>query len=124
MQVPPKMSTQQEIRASILVGLRAGHTTKEISEFSQIPLRMVSHIKAAYDGDLEGTISTREQQNPRSDQMNNIFVGKVQDMVDEDPERSMRSISRELPVAPSTVGLVVTENIWYKSYSLSVKATS
>jgi len=118
------MSKEQDTRATIIHGLRAHRSVKEISEFNNIPLSTVYSVKARYDEDIAAgaspneVSSQRKQHQRRSDAKDGDFVKQVQDMIDEDPGRSMRSIARELEVSDSTIRRIVEEDLRYKSYAL------
>jgi transposase len=118
------MSKEHDVRAAVILGLRTGRTAKEISEFDNIPLRTVYNVKARYDTEIEAgkspeeISSARKPHRRRSDAKDNDFVEKVQEIIDEDPGRSMRSIARELQVSDSTIRRIVEEDIHYKSYAM------
>ena len=44
------------------------------------------------------------------------FVQQVQGIIDEDPSKSIKAISRDLQVSECTIRRIVHEDIWYKSY--------
>lgn len=83
------MSKEQDTRATIIHGLRAHRTVKEISEFNNIPLSTVYSVKARYDEDIAAgaspneVSSQRKQHQRRSDAKDGDFVKQVQVMIDE-----------------------------------------
>ena len=54
----------------------------------------------------------------RSDAHDEVLVDNIQQLIDEDPGRSMRGISRELTISEFLVRKIVKQDIRYKSYSL------
>ena len=46
------------------------------------------------------------------------MVNQVQEVIDEDPSRSMRKIPRDLGVSNHLIRIIVKQNIIFKSYSL------
>jgi AraC-like DNA-binding protein len=112
------MSAQEEGRAAILAGLRAGKTVKEIVDFTGASERTVFRIKKAFK-ESDGTMtSARKKQRRRSDAKDDTFVRKVKKAVDADPGRSMRSIAADLGVHEKTVRRTVTEQLGYTSFAL------
>jgi hypothetical protein len=103
------MRREHDVRATVILGLRAGRTTKEISGFDNIPLRTVYNVKARHDTEIEAGKSpeeisfARKPHRRRNDAKDNDFEKKVQEIIDEDPGRSMCSIARELQVSDSTI---------------------
>jgi transposase len=118
------MSKERDVRAAIIQGLRAGRTAREISDFNNISLRTVYNEKQRFDESVDSgqspadVSSERKQHKRRSDARDVNFVQLVQEMISEDPGRSMRSMARELEVSDSTIRRVVEEDIRYKSYAL------
>lgn len=118
------MSSEQDRRSAVVCGLRAGRSAKEIAEFHHIPLRTVYDIKKRFDEAVEEGVSPEEVSSARSahkrrsDRLDSEFVGKVQAIIDADPGRSMRSISRELNISEWSVRRIVDEDIRYHSYAL------
>ena len=53
------MSSEEHIRATILKGLRAGRTAKEISIFNSIPLRTVYNSKKRFDTEINNGTSSK-----------------------------------------------------------------
>jgi len=45
-------------------------------------------------------------------------VQKVQGIIDEDPSKSIRAISKDLQVSECTIRRIIHEDIWYKSYAM------
>lgn len=110
------MSKEYDVRATIICGLRAGRTAKEIFKFNNIPLRTIYNVKKVYDADTEVATPKRKIHKVRKDRTSVDMISRIQDMINEDPGRSMRSIARELKMSDSTVRTIVNEDIRYKSY--------
>ncbi len=95
---------QEHIRATILTGLRAGRTKKEIVEFHNLPEATVRRIKNDFDkfvaeGGKEEEFSVmRKKHKRRSDAHDDIMINQVQELINQDLGRSMRKIARDLGV--------------------------
>lgn len=111
-----KMSKEYDRRATIISGLCAGHTAKEISKFNNIPLRTVYNVKKAYDSNPDNATPIRKRHDVRNDRTSSENVNRIQEFVNEDPGRSMRSIARELEMSNATVRKIVHEDLRYRSY--------
>lgn len=116
---------EEQKRAAIVVGLRAGRTPGEIAEFNKLPRSLCYRIKREFDKtiaageDPEDISVDRKPHKRRSDAIRTTeFVKQLQNMVDEDPGRSMRSLAWELNVDEKTIRNCVHEDIRYKSYAL------
>lgn len=118
------MLSEYDKRAAILVALHAGRGASEISDFLKLPSSLVYRVKASYDqglaaGDLSTSTPHRKQHSRRSDSLRTPeFVAKLQNLVDEDPGRSMRSLAAELGVSEGTIRNTVHEDLRYKSYGM------
>ncbi|TRY64189.1 hypothetical protein TCAL_16564 [Tigriopus californicus] len=55
------MSKEQDVKGAVLLGLHAGNSPKEISNFNNIPLRTVYNIKSLFEEDPEGVASARKR---------------------------------------------------------------
>ena len=63
------------------------------------------------------SVAERRKHKPRSDTVRTPqFVHQVQDIIDQDPSKSIRAISRDLQVSECTLRRIVHEDIRYKSY--------
>ncbi|EFN60862.1 hypothetical protein EAG_00186, partial [Camponotus floridanus] len=59
----------------------------------------------------------RKKHEPRSDKVRTPqFVQQVQGIIDEDPSKSIRAISKDLQVSECTIRRIIHEDIRYKSY--------
>jgi hypothetical protein len=84
----------------------------------------MKRVKRQYDafiaggGLLDGFEMTRKDHNRWSDTLDDAIIANIQELVDQDPGRSMRSMARELGLANSTVQKKMSLEIHYKSYAL------
>jgi DNA-binding Lrp family transcriptional regulator len=84
----------------------------------------VHAVKKRYDAFIaagglpEDFSSARKSHKRRSEALDDDIVATLQNLVDEDPGRSMRSLARELGISEKTVRKKMTEDIRYKSYAL------
>ena len=70
----------------------------------------------ASDGYLE-SFDTRRKHKPRSDRVRTPqFVQQAQDIIDEDPTKSIRATSRDLQVSECTISRIAHDDIRYKFY--------
>ena len=116
---------EEQKRAAIVIGLRAGRTPREIADFNNLPRSLCYRVRSEFNEklsageDAEDISVERRPHRRRSDSLRTSeFIEQVQNMVDEDPGRSMRSLARELQVDEKTVRNCVHEDIRYKSYAL------
>lgn len=112
------MSIEYDKRATIIAGLCAGRTAKQISEFNNIPLRTVYNVKKMYDANPDIATPTRKKHNVRKDRTSPETVGKIQEIINQDPGRSMRSIAKEMEMSNATIRKIVHEDLRYHSYVL------
>ena len=118
------MSSERDRRATIIAGLRAGRTVKKIATFNNIAERTVYDVKVRYEVEIQSGVqpecvsSARKAHKRRSDRKGEDFRANVQELIDDDPGRSMRSIARELGVCDKTIRRIVEEEIHYRSYVL------
>jgi hypothetical protein len=81
-------------------------------------------VKRRYDdfiaagGLLEDFSSNRKAHKKRSDSLGVDIVARLQELVDQDPSRSMRSLARELNISEFVVRKKMAQDIRYKSYAL------
>jgi len=111
------MSKEYDVRGSIIYGLHAGRTSKQISEFNNIPQRMVYNMKKVYDAENNVT-PARKKHNKHKDCTNPEIVHRIQEIINEDPGKSMRYIAREMNMSDVTIRKIVANDIRYKSYAL------
>ena len=116
---------EEEKRAAIVVGLRAGRTAGEIAEFNKLPRSLCYRIKKEFDGRVVGgenhdevSVQRKTHKRRRDSIRTPEFVEELQNAIDEDPGKSMRCLARELNVCEGTVRKCVHEDIRYKSYAL------
>ncbi len=62
--------------------------------------------------------SNRKTHKKRSGSLGVDIVARLQELVDQDPSRSMRSLARELNISEFVVRKKMAQNIRYKSYAL------
>ncbi len=83
-------------------GLHAGRTDAENVKFNNLSKSTVKHVKSHYDafitgGDLtEDFKMNRKEHKRRSNTLDAAIIADIQQLVDQDPGRSMRSMAREL----------------------------
>ena len=115
---------QEAQRGAMVMGFRAGRTTKEIAEFNLIPLSTVKCFKKSWEkyleegGDADSFDIKRKPHKRRSDAFQEDMINNIQAMIDENPGRSMRNIATELKISDWSVRRIVKQDIRYKSYSL------
>jgi len=64
------------------------------------------------------SVAKHKKHETRSDKVRTSqFVQKVQDIIDEDPSKSIRTISKDLQVSECTIR-IIHEDIRYKSYAM------
>ncbi len=118
------MNEEERRRATIVNGLRAGRTVKDIVKFHNFKRTTVFDIKKKFDafiaagGRAEDFTGKRKKHKRRSDAMGDDVTGALVDLIDEDPGRSMRSMAKELNISPTTVRRKVRGDIRYKSYAM------
>jgi hypothetical protein len=95
------MNAQEKIRATIASGLHAGRTVSEIVKFHNLSKSTVKRVKRRYNafiaggGLLEDFEMTRKDHKRQSDTLDDAIVADIQELVDQDPGRSMRLMARE-----------------------------
>ncbi len=99
---PSGMNSEEKVHVIIIPGLRAGRSVKEIVKCHNLKRTTVWDVKRCYDtfiaagGLPEDFSSERKTHSRRSDAMDISIVASLQELVDQDLGRSMRSPSREL----------------------------
>ena len=103
------------------MSIHAGHQNPEISKWLNVDSSFVRKVRrelVASNYDYEAT-AVRDEHSRRSDCMRDAeFIARVQDMVNNDPGRSMRAMARELHVSEKLIRQCVKEDIRYKSYKM------
>jgi hypothetical protein len=118
------MSTEEKICATIVSGLRAGRSVPEIVKFNNLKKSTVCDVKRGYDdfiaarGLLEDFSSDRKTHKKRSNFLGVDIVTRLQELVNQDTSRSMRSLARELNISEFIVRKKMAQDIRYKSYAL------
>lgn len=111
-------------RGAIVSGVRAGKTNREISEFNNIAISTVKDVAKAYrifieeGGKDEDYDIKRKTPRRRSDAHGPEIVAQVQELINQDPGRSMRKIAADLSVSDFLIRKIVKEDIRYRSYCL------
>ena len=110
------MTTQESRRSACFEAFRAGRTAKETADFFIYSLRNVCDLQRHFDKVAVG--SKPEEVSPshrapkrlcdsslsrEKDTRTPQFMMKLQELVDEDPSRSIRSMTREMNVSAMTV---------------------
>ena len=115
---------QEAQRGAIVTGIRAGRTNREIADFNNISYNTVKNYAREYNnfieegGQDEEFEIKRKRHCRRSDAHNKELVDRVQQLINDNPGRSMRKMAEELEVSEWLIRKVVKEDIRYKSYSL------
>jgi hypothetical protein len=118
------MNAQKKNRATIASGFHAGRMVSEIVNFHNLNKSTVKHVKCRYDAFIAGGglpedfEMTRKDHKRRSDTLDDAIIADIQELVDQDPGRSMRSMARELGLANSIVQKKMSLEIHSKSYAL------
>jgi transcription initiation factor TFIIIB Brf1 subunit/transcription initiation factor TFIIB len=116
------MSTEEKIRETIVTGLRAGRSVPEIVKFNNLKKSTVRDVKRRYDAFIAARRlqlqSDRKIHKKRSDSLGVDIVARLQELVDQDPSRSIRSLARELDISEFVVRKKMAQDICYKSYAL------
>ena len=115
---------QEAQRGAVICGIRAGKTTREIADFNNIAMGTVKQISKAYrtfieqgGEDAEYDIK-RKTPRRRSEAHGAEIVAQVQELINQDPGRSMRKIAADLGVSDFLIRKIVKEDIRYRSYAL------
>ena len=111
--------TQEMKRHSVIDAMHAKHSDFEISQFFNVVRPFVHKVRReleASDGDVESVGSGRKHKPPSDTVRTPQFVQQVQDIIEEDPSKSLKAKSRDLQVSECTIRSIVHEDIRYKSY--------
>jgi hypothetical protein len=120
---PPSGMNSEKVHAIIISGLLAGRSVKEIVKFHNLKRTTVWDIKRHYDtfiasrGLSEDFSAERKTHSRRSDAKDIIIVACLQELVDQDPGRSMRRLARELGISEASMGNKMAQDTRYKSYA-------
>ena len=111
-------------RHAVIVAIHANHSDLEISEFlkfARLFVHKVSRVRSIWWPCRKCCQKThkRKKHKARSDRVRTShFVQQVQGIIDEDPSKSIKAISRDLQVSECTIYRIVHEDIRYKSYEM------
>ena len=118
------MSAEEMRRATIVGSLRAGRSVKDIVLLFGFKRTTVSDVKKKFDAHItQGGLPAefgckRKTHERRSDALGDGFVADLEDIIRQDPGRSMRSLARELDVHEKTIRRKVKGELNLKSYAL------
>jgi len=106
---------------AVIFAIHANHSDLEISRFLKVAQSFVNKVRReleASDGNME-SVAKRKKHETRSDKVRTSrFVQKVQGIIDEDPSKSIRAISKDLQVSECTIRRIIHEDIRYKCYTM------
>ena len=101
-------------RHAVIVVIHAKHSDLEISQIFNVARLFVQKVRRkleASDGNVE-SVAKRDKNKPCSGIVRAPqFVQQVQGIIDEDPSKSIKAISRDLQVSVSTIRTTVHEDI-------------
>lgn len=113
------MLTQEMKRHAVIVAIHAEHSDVEIARFLKVARSFVNKVRKeleASGGDVL-SVAKRKKHSQRSDIIRTQqFVQQVQEIIDTNPEMSIRAIARNLNVCEGVIRTVVHDDIRYKSY--------
>ena len=98
-------------------------TNREIQNATGITMKTIQRTRKTLEEtkDPRGTIERKERpEKSTRRKRSNEFIDQVQDIVEGDPSRSIRSIADELEVAPNTVKSCLNDDLHYKSYRMQM----
>ena len=111
--------TQEMKRHAVIVAIMAEHSDLQIAQFLKVARSFVFKVLKELK-DKNGQISPvakRKKHQQRSDSIRTPeFVQRVQNIIDESPQKSMRSIAKDLNVSEATIRRTCHEDLRYKSY--------
>ena len=100
-------------RNAVIVAIHAKHSDLEMSQFFNVSRSFVHKVTQeleASDSNVESFAKSRKH-NPGSDKLRTPqFVQQVKDIIDEDPSKFIRAISRDLQVSDCTIRRIVYED--------------
>ena len=119
------MSSEEEKRAAVLVGLRAGRSCGEIAEFNGLHRSLVYRVAADFNEKIEAgrdaeVTPKRKKHDRKTAAITRTpeFILELERRVQEDPRMSMRALAREMHCAESTIRLCIAQDLRYKSYKM------
>lgn len=87
-------------------------------DFNNIPVHTAYNVKKVYDADPDVATPARKMHKVCKDRTSPDIIHRIQEVINEDPGKSMHSIARELQMSDITVRRIVAEEIRYRSYVL------
>ena len=112
------MLTQEINRHAVVAAIHAEHSDLDISQFLNVTRSFVHKVREleAPDGNVE-SVTRRRKHKLRLDTVRTPqSVQQVEDIINEDPSKFIRAISRDLQVSECTIRRILHEDIRYKSY--------
>ena len=120
------MTSEYDRRAAIIVALRAGRSRSEIADFLKLPTSTVYAVANRFfsaeateggSGDAERKPHDRSLSRRRSQD----FIDSLEELVEEDPSQSTRTLAAKLNVGATTIRQALKEDLRCKSYRLKVR---
>ena len=108
---------QEMKRHAVIVAIHAKHSGLEISQFFNVTRSFVPKVLReleASDGNVESIARKHKCLSHTARKLE--FMRLVQDIIDEDPSKSIRALSSDLQVSECTIRRIVHDDIRYKSY--------
>ena len=106
-------------RHTAMVPIHAKHSDLKISQAFNVTRSFVHKVRRelkASDGNVE-SVAERRKRKSRSNTVRTLqFVQQVRNIIDEDPSKSVRAISRDLQVSDYAFRRTVYEDIQHKSF--------
>jgi hypothetical protein len=118
------MSTEEKVCVTIVTGLCAGRSVPEIVKFNKLKKSTLRDVKRRYDAFIaagglpEDFSSDRKIHKKRSDSSGGDIVARLQELVDQGPSRSMRSLARELNISKFVVRKKMAAGYPLQGYAL------
>ena len=118
------MPSEQTKRAGVFLALCAGQSPAAIAGFLNVPRSLVYRIKQAYDlfegpeEEKEAFCLERKGREAKRPVRDIAFVEEIQAIVEANPRKSMRAISREKGVCERTVRQTIHDDLGLNSYAL------
>ncbi|KYQ51498.1 hypothetical protein ALC60_09371 [Trachymyrmex zeteki] len=103
-------------RHAVIIAIHANHSDLEISQFLKVARSFVHKVRRELEAsdDNVKSIAKRKKYEARSDRVRTSqFVQQVQGIIDKDPSKFIRAISRDLQVSECTIRRIVHEDIRY-----------
>lgn len=120
------MTTEYDRRAAIIVALRAGRTRSEIADFLRLPTSTVHDVASrfftaeeAQAGSGDAARKTHDRSMSRKRSQN--FIKRLEELVEEDPSQSTRTLAAKLNIGTTTIRRALEEDLRCKSYRLMVR---